>query len=286
MQVAVLGTGTMGAGMSRSLLRAGHTVRVWNRTAERAEPLAADGATVAGSAGEAVRGAEVVLVVLFDTAAVLDVLADAAGAAGPGAVWLQVSTIGPQGTERVAAVAAEHGLRLVDAPVLGTKTPAEQGKLVALLSGDRAAVEAAGPVLAAISARQVHAGERLGAASALKLVCNCWIGMQNAAVGQSIALAEGLGLDPELFLEATTGSAADSAYLHMKAELVRKGHYPPSFTLDGALKDVELILAAARDVGVTDDLLAGLRTVYRRASDAGHGGEDMAAVYTAFPPDR
>ena len=286
MQVAVLGTGTMGAGMSRSLLRAGHTVRVWNRTAERAEPLAADGATVAGSAGEAVRGAEVVLVVLFDTAAVLDVLADAAGAAEPGAVWLQASTIGPQGTERVAALAAEHGLRLVDAPVLGTKAPAEQGKLVALLSGDRAAVEAAGPVLAAISARQVHAGERLGAASALKLVCNCWIAMQNAAIGQSIALAEGLGLDPELFLEATKGGAADSAYLHLKAELVRKGDYPPSFTLDGALKDVELILAAAREVGVTDDVLAGLRTVYRRASDAGHGGEDMAAVYTAFPPGR
>ena len=286
MQVAVLGTGTMGAGMSRSLLRAGHTVRVWNRTAERAEPLAADGATVAGSAGEAVRGAEVVLVVLFDTAAVLDVLADAAGAAEPGAVWLQVSTIGPQGTERVAALAAEHGLRLVDAPVLGTKAPAEQGKLVALLSGDRAAVEAAGPVLAAISARQVHAGERLGAASALKLVCNCWIAMQNAAIGQSIALAEGLGLDPELFLEATKGSAADSAYLHLKAELVRKGDYPPSFTLDGALKDVELILAAAREVGVTDDVLVGLRSIYRRASDAGHGGADMAAVYTAFPPRR
>ena len=286
MQVAVLGTGTMGAGMSRSLLRAGHTVRVWNRTAERAEPLAADGATVAGNAGEAVRGAEVVLVVLFDTAAVLDVLADAAGAAEPGAVWLQASTIGPQGTERVAALAAEHGLRLVDAPVLGTRAPAEQGKLVALLSGDRAAVEAAGPVLAAISARQVHAGERLGAASALKLVCNCWIAMQNAAIGQSIALAEGLGLDPELFLEATKGGAADSAYLHLKAELVRNGDYPPSFTLDGALKDVELILAAAREVGVTDDVLAGLRAVYRRASDAGHGGEDMAAVYTAFPPGR
>jgi 3-hydroxyisobutyrate dehydrogenase len=214
------------------------------------------------------------------------VLADSAGAAEPGAVWLQASTIGPQGTERVAELAAEHGLRLVDAPVLGTKAPAEQGKLVALLSGDPAAVEAAGPVLAAISARQVHAGERLGAASALKLVCNCWIAMQNAAMGQSIALAEGLGLDPKLFLEATKGSATDSAYLHLKAELVRKGDYPPSFTLDGALKDVELILAAAREVGVTDDVLAGLRTVYRSASEAGHGGEDMAAVYTAFPPGR
>jgi 3-hydroxyisobutyrate dehydrogenase len=286
MQVAVLGTGTMGAGMSRSLLRAGHTVRVWNRTAARAEPLAADGATVSGGPGEAVRGAEVVLVVLFDTAAVLEVLAAAAGSAEPGTVWLQASTIGPDGTERVASLAAERGLRLVDAPVLGTKGPAEQGKLVALLSGDRAAVEAARPVLEAISARTVYAGERLGAASSLKLVCNAWIAMQNAAVGQSVALAEGLGLDPELFLEATKGGAADSPYLHLKADLIRKNDYPPSFTLDGALKDVELILAAARRAGVADDVLTGLRTVYRRASEAGRGAEDMSAVYIAFPPGR
>ncbi len=284
MQVAVLGTGAMGTGMTRSLLRAGHTVSVWNRTAARAEPLAADGATVAASPAEAVRGAEVVLVVLFDTAAVLEVLAAAAGGAEPAAVWLQTSTIGPDGTERVAALAAEHGLRLVDAPVLGTKGPAEQGKLVALLSGDPAAIAAAGPVVEAIAARSVDAGERLGAASALKLVCNSWIATQNAAIGQAVALAEGLGLDPELFLEATRGSAADSAYLHLKAELVRKGDYPPSFTLDGALKDVELILAAARRTGVTDDLLAGLRSVYRKASEAGRGGEDMSAVATAFPP--
>jgi len=284
MRVAVLGTGTMGAGMTRSLLRAGHTVRVWNRTAARAQPLAADGATVADSPGEAVRGAEVVLVVLFDTAAVLDVLAAAAGAAQPAAVWLQASTVGVEGIERVAELAAERGLRLVDAPVLGTKAPAEQGKLVALVSGDGAAVAAAGPVLEAISARSVYAGERPGAASALKLVCNSWVATQNAAIGQAFALAEGFGLDPELFLTATRGSAADSAYLHAKAELVRKGEFPPSFTLDGALKDVELILASARRVGVADDVLAGLRTVYRRASEGGRGGEDMAAVYTAFRP--
>lgn len=283
-QVAVLGTGAMGAGMARSLLRAGHAVRVWNRTAARAEPLAADGAVVAATPAEAVRGAEVVLVMLFDTAAVLEVLAAAAAAGDPATVWLQASTVGPDGTERVAALAAERGLRLVDAPVLGTKGPAEQGKLVALVSGDPAAVAAAGPVLDAISARTVDAGERLGAASALKLVCNSWIATQNAAIGQAVALAEGLGLDPELFLAATRGSAADSAYLHLKAELIGKGAYPASFSLAGALKDVELILASARRAGVTDDVLIGLREVYRQAVDAGHGEEDMSAVYTAFLP--
>ena len=281
MRVAVLGTGTMGAGMAGSLLRAGHAVTVWNRTAARAEPLAAAGATVAGTPAEAVAGAEVVVVMLFDEAAVLDVLA----AAGPSdAVWLQASTIGPDGTERVAALAAEQGLRLVDAPVLGTRGPAEQGTLVALLSGDEALVAAARPAIEGYSARAVYAGPRLGAASALKLVCNAWVATMNAAIGQSVALAQALGVDPALFLEAMRGGASDAPYLHLKAELIARGEYPPAFALDGALKDVELILAAARGALVGDDVLAGLAVAYRRASEAGHGDEDMAAVYTAFLP--
>ena len=281
MQVAVLGTGIMGAGMARSLLRAGHDVRVWNRTAARALPLTDDGATVAGTPAAAVEGADVVLVMLWDTAAVLEVLGAAAGSA-PDAVWLQASTIGPDSMREVAA--AHPDLRLVDAPVLGTKGPAEQGTLVALLSGSPADLEAAQPAVDGYSARSVYAGERLGAASALKLVCNAWVATMNAAVGQSVALAEGLGLDPALFLDAMRGGASDTPYLHMKAGLIAKGEFPPSFALDGALKDVELIRAAARSVAVGDDVLAGLVAAYRRAVAAGHGGEDMSAVYLAFPP--
>jgi 3-hydroxyisobutyrate dehydrogenase len=281
MQVAVLGTGIMGAGMARSLLRAGHDVRVWNRTAARAQPLADDGATVAGTAAAAAEGAGVVLIMLWDTAAVLDVLGAAAGAA-PDAVWLQASTIGPDGMREVAA--ARPDLRLVDAPVLGTKGPAEQGTLVALVSGSPADLETARPAVEGYSARSVYAGEQLGAASALKLVCNAWVATMNAAVGQSIALAEGFGLDPALFLDAMRGGASDAPYLHMKAELIAKGEFPPSFALEGALKDVELIRAAARGVSVADDVLAGLVATYGRAVGAGHGDEDMAAVYLAFPP--
>jgi 3-hydroxyisobutyrate dehydrogenase len=281
MQVAVLGTGIMGAGMAGSLLRAGHDVTVWNRTAAKAAPLADAGATVAHSPAEAVSGAEVVVVMLFDTAAVLDVLTKASEG-GSDAVWLQASTIGQEGMLEVAALAAGRGLKLVDAPVLGTKGPAEQGKLVALLSGDKAAIEAAQPVIEAYSARSVNAGPALGAASALKLVCNAWISTINAAVGQSHALAQGLGIDGGLFVAAMSGGAADNQYLHMKSDLIAKGEFPPSFTLGGAAKDVELILAAARGAGVGDDVLAGLTSVYRRAAE-NHGDEDMAAVYYAFP---
>lgn len=283
MRVAVLGTGIMGAGMARSLVRAGHAVTVWNRTPAKAEPLAAHSATVAGTAAEAVAGAEVVVVMLFDTDAVLAVLDEAASGA-PDAVWLQTSTIGPDGTERVAALAAGRGLTLIDAPVLGTKGPAEQGKLVALLAGDPAAIETARPVIEGYSARSVVAGSGLGDASALKLACNAYIATLTAAIGQSIALAQALGVDPGLFGEAMRGGAADSPYLHLKAELIAKDEYPPAFSLDGARKDVGLILAAARSAGVTDDVLAALDGLYQRASEDGRGGDDMSAVYTVFPP--
>lgn len=166
--------------------------------------------------------------------------------------------------------------------MLGTKGPAEQGKLVALLSGDPAFIEAARPVIEGYSARSVDAGPALGAASALKLVCNAWIATINAAVGQSHALAQGLGLDGGLFLEAMRGGAADNQYLHLKSDLIAKNEFPPSFTLDGAAKDVELILAAARGAGVGDDVLTGLASAYGRAAED-HGDEDMAAVYYAFP---
>jgi 3-hydroxyisobutyrate dehydrogenase len=281
MQVAVLGTGIMGAGMARSMLRAGHTVSVWNRTAARAQPLAGDGATVGDTAAEAVDGADVVLLMLFDTAAVLDVIAAAADKASD-AVWLQASTIGRDGTDRVAELATARGLRLVDAPVLGTKGPAEAGKLVSLLSGDPKDVAAARPAVDGYSARVVDAGPELGAASALKLVCNAWISTINAAVGQSVALSEGLGLDPALFVAAMDGGAADNQYLHLKSDMIASGEFPPSFTLDGAVKDVELILAAARRASVGDDVLAALAGTYRRAADTGHGDQDMAAVYFAF----
>ena len=135
MRIAVLGTGVMGAGMVRSLRRAGLEVNAWNRTRDKAEPLADDGARVCGTAGEAVADADVVVLMLFDTAAVLEVLAEALPAAEHGPVWVQASTIGLEGTAQAADLASRFGAPFVDAPVLGTKQPAEQGSLVFLAAG-------------------------------------------------------------------------------------------------------------------------------------------------------
>ncbi|WP_323741661.1 NAD(P)-dependent oxidoreductase [Curtobacterium sp. VKM Ac-2865] len=282
MRVTVLGTGAMGAGVAQSLLREGHDVTVWNRSRARAEPLAEHGATVADDPGSAVAEAEVVLLTLFDADAVVDVLEQAAGDAPTDTVWVQASTVGVEGSDTVVQIAAKYGVTLVEAMMLGTKTPAEQGKLTMLAAGPSATLDAIDPVLDAIGAKTVRAGERVGEATALKLAANAWIASITAATGQSLAIARALGIDPSLFLQAIEGSASDSAYAHTKGASMMSGEFPAQFALDGLRKDIGLITDAARANGVSTTLLDALGRVYADASAAGHGKDDIAAVSTAF----
>lgn len=282
MRVALLGTGTMGIGMAHSLLRAGIEVSAWNRSAERARPLAADGATVTEDPRAAVAGADIVLTMLFDAPAVLEVGEQIVDAIGDGAVWVQASTIGLEGTASVAALATAHGVRLIDAPVLGTRQPAELGKLVILASGDPALRDLVQPAFDAMGAKTIWAGDEVGRGSALKLVCNAWIGSMTAAIAQSLTLAGALGLPPQLFLDAIEGGQSDTPYAHLKGKTMLDGEFPPQFALDGVLKDVGLIRTAAEGSGVAPELITAVQAMYQRASDRGHGGEDIAAVVRAF----
>src|ERR1700712_5569767 len=280
--VAVLGTGTMGAGMARSLLREGFAVRAWNRTPERARPLADDGAVVVASPDEAVKDADVVLLMLFDVDAVLDVLRRAAAELKPEAVIVQNSTVGAKGMSTVAELADALHLRILDAPVLGTKQPAEQGKLVVLASGDPALGPAAEAVLDAIGSRTVWVGNELGHASALKLACNAWVATITAGTAQSLAMARSAGLDPQLVLDAIDGGPTDTPYLHVKGKAMIEKNYDVSFALNGVRKDLDLMSAAASDSGVNSALLDALRSTFASAADQGHGDDDMASVISAF----
>ncbi|HEX5090923.1 MAG TPA: NAD(P)-dependent oxidoreductase [Nocardioides sp.] len=279
--VAVLGTGKMGAGMARQLVQHGHAVTVWNRSRDRAAPLAHDGASVADAPAEAVHGAEVVVVVLFDADSVVDVLRAAAPGMTDRTVVVQTSTVGLD-IGRVAEEAGRLGVRLLDAPVLGTRKPAEDGTLTVLASGDPALRPIVEPVLDAIGGRTVWAGDEVGAASRLKLVCNAFTGAVTAATAQSVALAEGLGLDPRLFLEAISGSASDAPIARAKGAMMIDGGYPPAFDVRGLRKDLALILAAAEDAGIATDLARAVLELAERAERAGHGGDDMAALRVAF----
>ena len=274
----------MGAGMARSMLRAGLDVSAWNRTAERAEPLRAGGARVARTVPEAVGDADAVVTMLFDAAAVLGA-AEAMLPAMPGeAVWVQSATIGLDGMARAARLAGAHGVMLLDAPVLGTRQPAEEGALVPLVSGPHEVARRMQPVFDAIGTKTVRAGNRIGQGTALKLACNAWIASLTAAVGQSLGLAAALGVEAGLFLEAIGGGPSDTPYAHLKGKEMLAGEYPPSFSVDGVLKDVDLMLEAAGGAGFPPALLRSVHDAYARTSAAGHGGDDIAAVYTEFRP--
>jgi 3-hydroxyisobutyrate dehydrogenase len=281
-RVAVLGTGIMGHGMALALLHAGCEVAVWNRTPEKARRLAEDGARVAASVGDAVAGAEVVLTMLYDGQAVLQVAGEFQDSFPAGAVWLQTSTVGAEWMARLADLARSAGLPLLDAPVLGTKQPAEKGELTALVSGPADLIERAGPVLSALTSKVVRAGGQLGAATALKLACNAWLATITAGLAQSLALAKGQGLDPALFLQAIDGSGVNMPYAKLKGGSMLAGEYPAAFTVDNLAKDLGLIDDAAANAGVDASLLDALRARFTAASEAGHGAEDIAAVYTSF----
>ncbi len=270
----------MGAGMAGSLAREGHEVVVWNRTADKAQALAGDGITAAASVAEAVSGCDAVVTVLFDTDAVLAVTEEIVGGIGPDAVWIQSSTVGVDGARRIAEAA---GGQIVDAPVLGTRKPAQDGALVVLASGPAALLEKAQPVFDAIGSRTVVAGDVVGQGSALKLVVNAWIGLLTAGTAQSLAFAQSLGLDPALFLEAITGAPVDSAYAQLKGAAMIKGDWTTSFAVDGVRKDVGLMIDAAGDADFPTGILDAVLATFDSASGLGHGADDMAAVRTAFP---
>jgi len=283
MRTAVLGTGIMGAAMARSLAREGHDVAVWNRTRARADEVAGDHVTAYGSIHEAVSEAGAIITVLFDADSVLSVTDELVGALDADAVWLQSSTVGPAGMGRIAAAASSVSDRLLDAPVLGTRKPAEDGTLVVLVSGPAAARQRIAPVLDAIGSRTQVVGDAVGEASALKVVCNSWVATMCAAIGQGTGLANALGLDPRQFLDAIAGGPVDTPYLHAKAGLMAASAYdPPAFSVDGVVKDVGLMLQAAHATGFRDDLLRTVIGLYEDAAAHGHGDHDMAAVRTAF----
>jgi 3-hydroxyisobutyrate dehydrogenase len=281
--IALLGTGTMGTGMAHNLLAAGFDLRVWNRTKAKAEPLAERGAAVASSPAEAAEGAGILLTMLADGDAVEAAVAGPSGALsglGDGALWVQSSTIGVDDTERLGALAAELRVGFVDAPVLGTKQPAEQGQLTVLASGPEDARERCQPLFNAIGSRTLWVGEA-GAGTRLKLVVNTWITGLLASLASTIALAGALDVDPEQFLGTIEGGPMGPPYARLKGDLMKAGDYPTSFSVTLAAKDVRLAMEAAAARGLDLPLLRVIAGQFAAAADLGFRESDMAAIYEA-----
>ena len=291
--VAVLGAGgTMGFAMARNIARAGIAVRAWNRTRAKAEPLAADGAYIADTPADAATGAGIVLTMLTDADTVITVMECAEGALPVMAdsdqpdhpIWLQMSTIGEEATEWCTGLAGRYGVGFVDAPVLGTRQPAEQGQLVVLESGPEEARPRVQPVFDAIGHRTIRVGEA-GAGTRLKLVTNSWVLAVVEAGAETIALAEGLGLDPALFFQAIETGPLDLPYLRTKAQAMTERDFTPSFRLRLAAKDADLVTDAAWQHGLDLPLLELIAR--RLGQGAGeHGDEDVSATYLTSAPEQ
>jgi 3-hydroxyisobutyrate dehydrogenase len=281
--VAVIGTGIMGAAMARNLVAAGMDTRVWDRSASATAPLGDAGAIVAASARDAVRDAGVVITML-PTAAVVDSVMfgdGVAGALADGCVWAQMGTIGVAATRAAAdRLAAERpGVLFVDAPVSGSKGPAEQGQLLILASGPAAAMDPVRPVFDVLGRKTVWLGAA-GQGSQVKLIVNAYMSILIEGMAETMELADRLGIGHQQLAEVIEGGPLDAPIADAKFRKMDQGDFTAEFPLEWALKDVDLAIGAAR--GDTPPLLAALSGQWHTAVAAGHGRQDVSAARLAL----
>jgi 3-hydroxyisobutyrate dehydrogenase-like beta-hydroxyacid dehydrogenase len=284
-RVAFVGIGKMGLPMAGNVLRAGHELTVFNRTISRCDPLRDDGATVAADAAEAVRGAEVLVTMLADPAAVaaqiLDdeaVLADAP----EGLVWLEMSTIGPAAAREFAGRAAEAGVTMLDAPVSGSVSVAESAQLAAMVGGPAEALERARPVLEAMTKTHFHLGDA-GAGAAMKLAVNTMIASTTVAISEALVLAEAAGIERADAYEVIAAGAVSSPFVeYKKAAFLDPDGTPAAFALDLMRKDLRLALGQAEEAGLPLLGTGASADVMTLAAGLEGGDEDLVRVADAL----
>ncbi|MFI1092300.1 NAD(P)-dependent oxidoreductase [Streptomyces sp. NPDC020917] len=282
-KVTVLGAGALGAAMATRLAETGHQVRLWNRTPGKARRVAerTAGITAVEGLGDAVSGAAVVITVLRDGQAVAAVMSDAVTLLGDRAVWVQASTVGPQSAGELAALAREHGVAHLDAPVSGSTDPARHGKLVWIVAGPDDVLARARPVLDDLGSSVLHVGTGVEG-SAVKLAVNAWMTASTVVMSDVLALCDALGVDHSTLVETLDAGSLRMPYELQKIDAMDDHLYTPGFAVQLALKDIDLAAATATTPSpvfhvVQDRLNATVA--------AGHGDDDLAAVdYVRNPP--
>lgn len=274
MTVAFLGLGRMGIAMAGHISDAGHDLVVWNRTTGKAGPLLAAGAREAASVRDAVRGADAVVLMLYGPPSVREVLPDVAAGAPEGALLVNCTTVAPADAHEFARTAP--GLRYVDAPVAGSVTPATEGTLGVLGGASEDAWAAALPLLHTFGEpAKVRRVGAVGAGSAMKLCNNLALGFTIAGVGEALRLGHDLGLDRTALLDVLAGTPLGAMVAYKRPMLDSEDYSRPTFSLDLLAKDLDLAVGSAEsDLTVTRAILGAARS----ALDAGHSGEDFAAL--------
>lgn len=282
-KVALLGLGTMGLGMAQNLLKAGFPLTVYNRTAAKAEPLRKAGATVATTVAEAAAGADVVLAMLADDQASRAAWLGEGGGLGalgtmkPGSVIVEASTVSPAWIAELASEANRRGLRMMDAPVTGSRAQAEAGQLIFLVGADAETLLFTRPVLEAMSKEIVPLGP-VGSGAQMKLINNFLAGVQVASFAEGLAWIERTGLDREAALGVLKRGAPGSPVFSVMAERMTARTYEVNFLLSLMDKDLRYAQAAAAEFGVALRTATSAEELFSKAIQQGHAGQDMSAV--------
>jgi 3-hydroxyisobutyrate dehydrogenase len=278
--VGFIGLGLMGRPMAANLLKAGYEVTVWNRTAARAETLVAQGAKLAATPRDVAAASEVLVTIVSDPPALESVLWGESGVfAGlrRGSVLVESSTVSPDPERRAAAAAAEQGSEFLEAPVTGGTWGAEKGELVFMVGGEAETLKRVEPVLGAMGKRWFHLGP-IGAGQTVKLAMNLLLALQVEAFAEALALVTRAGIPGESLLEVMQSSMGRSGLLDIKAPMMVKGEYKPSFPLRLMHKDMSLALDLANQLGVPLPAAAAAREILSATKGAATEDVDFAAI--------
>jgi 3-hydroxyisobutyrate dehydrogenase len=273
----------MGAAMARRAAAAAMGVTAWSRPLDDARALEDAGARVADTARSAATDVDLVVTMAPDADAIESFAAGEDGflaAAAGRAVWAQCATVGLEGCDRLAGLAAQADVAFVDSPVLGTREPAERGELVVLGSGPGDALDRCAPFFDAIGKRTLRVGSA-GAGTRMKLVTNNWIVGTVAVLAEAIALADALGVDGGVFLDAIAGSAVDMGYGQTKGRMMLAGEYPTSMPLAHAAKDARFAVEAAERHGLGHVVTRAAAQLLERGTARADPHADMAAAFLA-----
>jgi 3-hydroxyisobutyrate dehydrogenase len=281
--IAVLGTGTMGGIFARRLLATGMQVSAWDVAHAAAARLADAGATVAERVEDAVREADVVLTMVPTIASIEETMPRALVAMKQGAIWLQMSTIGVEGTQRAYALATKQrpDVVFVDAPVSGSKTPAENGKLLILAAGPAVALDALVPVFDVLGQKTMR-WERVGAGSQMKLVMNTWLAVLGEGMAELATFAQSLDLPLEDVAACLGSTQLNAPWALTKLQKIQQNAFDAEFALGLATKDVHLALDAVARAKRKLPVVESIAAQWDRALEAGYGDRDVIGAYLAL----
>ncbi len=282
MKIGFIGLGLMGCRMAANLQRKGHDLVVYNRTRSKADPLIANGAVWAHTPAEVAGQTAVVITMLAKP----DAVAETAllGKNGflhrfaPNSLWIDCSTVNPSFSRIMAAESKQRKIRFIDAPVAGSKGPAEQGQLLFYVGGEKADVEEARPLLEAMGKAVFHVGGH-GMGTAMKMVNNIMLGQAMAAFSEAIVLGESLGIAREQLLNTLLNSPVVAPFLAFKRSKIEEGNFDAEFPLQWMHKDLQLAVDTAYETGAVMPLANLTKEIYALAVKNGMGGQDFSAVY-------